>query len=55
MAIRTGTPFNSHSANLKPGLYESLLSNLTETPFALSAFEIVFALSESVSNCSSVL
>ncbi len=34
MANLTGTPLNSYSANLNPGLWVSLSSNLTEIPFA---------------------
>ena len=36
LAMSTGTPFNSHSANLNPGLYVSRSSNFTVNPLAFN-------------------
>ena len=52
MAIRTGTPLRSHSANLKPGLCVSLVSNFTLMPFARRFLMIGSIRSLMASSCS---
>ena len=55
MAILTGTPFNSYSANLNPGDCPSLSSNFTEIPFDLSALAYSLAFSSTAIFSSSFL
>src|SRR5690606_25971354 len=48
MAILTGTPFSSYSANFQPGLWVSRLSYLTKIPIALIFLNIIKQLDDSL-------